>query len=227
MSRVSASGFEAPASGGVGFVTGWSYPPTVFEPLVAGLAGRPVSTWDWSAFVDTWLAGDPPAPALSPATWVGWSLGGALLLEALRLGCIAPKRLILLNATPRFLEAPGWPGVAAGEWQGLRRAAARQPRAAVAAFRRRFSLPDVVDSPGRAAAVGGLDWLARLDLRTFMADVSTPVECWLASRDPLVPSDWPLQLPLSPQVSCHRFAGVGHAPWWRGPDELVARLREC
>jgi len=211
-------------------VAGWSYPATVFESLAAGLAGRPVSSWDWPSFADTWLADDAPDPARCgppAAIWVGWSLGGVLLLEALRRGRIAPRRLFLLNATPRFLEAPGWPGVAAGEWQGLQRAAARQPRAAVAAFRRRFSLPGVVGSPGRAAAVEGLDWLAGLDLRAFMADVSTPVECWLAAGDPLVSSDWPLHLSLSSQVACHRLAGEGHAPWWHDPGELLARLRKC
>lgn len=214
-------------AGGIGFVAGWSYSAAMFEPLVRQLAGQPVSAYGWPAFVDGWL-GEAAVGAgeCDPSIWVGWSLGGVLLLEALRRGRIAPDRLILLNATPRFLAAPGWPGVPESEWRGLRRAAVRHPGAAVAAFRRRFSLPGVPEDTESAADVGGLDWLAQLDMRALLADVSTPVECWLAPDDPLVPVDWPSHLRLSPRVACHRFPEPGHAPWWSAPAALAERLRK-
>ena len=128
MTEVSLAESARREAGGIGFVAGWSYSAAVFEPLRCQLAGQPVSAYDWSAFADGWLgeaavgAGEP-----DPSIWVGWSLGGVLLLEALRRGRIAPDRLILLNATPRFLAAPGWPGVPESEWRGLRRAAVRHP----------------------------------------------------------------------------------------------------
>ncbi|WP_197408170.1 MULTISPECIES: alpha/beta fold hydrolase [unclassified Guyparkeria] len=220
-----APAVESSPAGGVGLVAGWSYPATVFQPLQQKLGEASLFACDWPTFVADWLdesAVTPDDP--HPSVWVGWSLGGALLLEALRRGRIAPDRLILVNATPRFLEAPGWPGVPETEWRGLRRAARRHPDAAVAAFRRRFALPDVPGGAGDVADVSGLDWLARLDLRAVLADVTTPVECWLAPEDPLVPVDWPSRLALSPQVSCHRFTRPGHASWWHEPAELAARL---
>ncbi|MCL7745331.1 alpha/beta fold hydrolase [Guyparkeria hydrothermalis] len=211
--------------GRVGLVAGWSYPAAVFEPLRRALADHAVSAFDWVSFAAGWLGEDVVrADEPEPSVWVGWSLGGVLLLEALRQGRIAPDRLVLVNATPRFLEAPGWPGVPEAEWRGLRRAAARHPMAAVAAFRRRFALPDVAGRDPALADVSGLDWLARLDLRAFLADVSTPVECWLAQDDPLVPADWPSHLALSPRVCCQRFTEPGHAPWFADPAALAARL---
>ena len=211
---------------GIGFVAGWSYSPAVFAPLLRQLAGQPTAAYDWPSFVDGWLADGGAGPDVwSPSVWVGWSLGGVLLLEALRRGRIAPERLILLNATPRFLEAPGWPGVPEAEWRGLRRAAERHPAAAVAAFRRRFALPAGTGEAVAAAGVEGLDWLARLDLRDLLADVSIPVECWLAPEDPLVPVDWPSRLSLSSRVGCHRFPEPGHAPWSSAPALLAGRLR--
>lgn len=225
MIKAGASVSRQSMVGDIGLVAGWSYPATVFDPLRRELAGKTVSAFDWVAFVEAWLdEGVVQADAPTPAVWVGWSLGGVLLLEALRRGRIAPERLILLNATPRFLETPGWPGVSEPEWRGLRQAAARHPAAAVKAFRRRFALPDVPGREPAAADVAGLDWLARLDLRAFLADVSTPVECWLAPDDPLVPADWPSHLDLSPRVSCHRFAEPGHASWLMDPAALAARL---
>lgn len=219
-------------TGGIGLVAGWSYPAAVFDPLRRELADAPVFAYDWASFADGWLAESAVTTDVpSPSVWLGWSLGGVLLLEALRRGRIAPERLILVNATPRFLEAPGWPGVSEAEWRGLRRAARRNPEAAVAAFRRGFDLPDVSGGLAGEAAVSGLDWLARLDLRAFLADVPVPVECWLAPDDPLVPIDWPTRQDLSSQVTCHRFVEPGHAPWWKDPaplaDRLQAVLAEC
>lgn len=207
----------------IAMVSGWSYPSDVFAPLHRQLAGRRVTAYDWHQFATTWLSAEAElAPEVAPSVWVGWSLGGALLLEALRRGRIRPERVILLNATPRFLADDGWPGVAEAEWRALRRAAARQPEAAVAAFRRRFGLPDVAGEV--VAGVAGLDWLAQLDLRALLADVGTPVDVWLAPDDPLVPAEWPSRLALSPRVSLHRFGRSGHAPWWHDPAELAAQL---
>jgi len=204
-------------------VSGWSYPAEVFAPLRRQLSGRRVSACDWRQFATTWLSDEAePAPEAEPSVWVGWSLGGALLLEALRRGRIRPGRVVLLNATPRFLADDGWPGVAAADWRGLRRAAVRQPEVAVAAFRRRFGLPDVAGEP--VADVAGLDWLAQLDLRALLADVVTPIDVWLAPDDPLVPAGWPSRLVLSQQVSVRRFGRAGHAAWWHDPADLAAHL---
>ncbi|WP_322521860.1 alpha/beta fold hydrolase [Guyparkeria halophila] len=212
----------------VGLVAGWSFPATVFDPLVRRLPGNEVVAFDWSTFSADWLGPDGPECAElppSPAVWAGWSLGGALLLEAVRRGIIRPARLVLIQATPRFLTGDdGWPGVSLGDWQGLRRAAGRQPLAAAAAFRRRFDLPDAPATSERLAAGDGLDWLARLDLRRTLAAIDVPVDIWLAPDDPLVPVDWPRHLDLPPHVRVHRFEQGGHAEWLDHPDLLVPSL---
>ena len=211
----------------VGLVAGWSFPPTVFDSLVRRLPGNEVVAFDWSTFSADWLGSGRQERADSlpaPAVWAGWSLGGSLLLEAVRQGSIRPARLVLIHATPRFLEEDGWPGVSLEDWQGLRRAAGRRPLAAATAFRRRFGLPDAPASSERLAAIDGLDWLARLDLRRLLAAIDVPVDIWLAPDDPLVPVDWPRHLDLPAHVRVQRFERGGHAEWLCHPDSLARSL---
>lgn len=214
-----------PAS--VGLIAGWSFPATVFDPLLRQLPDNKGAAFDWSTFSADWLGPDRQQGAQSlpaPAVWAGWSLGGSLLLEAVRREIIRPARLVLIQATPRFLAEDGWPGVSLGDWQGLRRAARRQPLAAAAAFRRRFDLPRAPASSERLAATDGLEWLARLDLRRTLATIEVPVDIWLAPDDPLVPVDWPRHLDLPAHVRVHRFEQGGHAEWLAHPDRLARSL---
>ncbi|WP_410754446.1 hypothetical protein [Guyparkeria sp.] len=217
----------------IGLVAGWSFPARVFVPLARHLSGREVLALDWSRFATDWLqpgTGDLHPPTRSPAVWVGWSLGGSLLLEAVRRGVIRPSRLVLLQTTPCFLarderDTPiGWPGVAYADWQGLRRAAERSPWRAAMAFRRRFGLPLDPEPTPASTSVAGLDWLARLDLREALADIDVPVDLWLAPDDPLVPVDWPGRIDLPDRVRVCRFERGGHAAWIEHAVPLAADI---
>ncbi|QGT77802.1 hypothetical protein GM160_02225 [Guyparkeria halophila] len=217
----------APRAARVGLVAGWSFPAGVFDPLVRQLAFTEVVSFDWSSFASGWLEpghGEGAAFAAEPAVWVGWSLGGSLLLEAVRRGNLRPTRLVLVQATPCFLAGEGWPGVSRGEWQSLRRAADRAPRRAAAAFRRRFGLPVEPAADAASAAVEGLDWLAELDLRQALAGIEVPVDVWLAPADPLVPVDWPSHLNLPAHLRVNRFAQPGHAAWLDHVAELAGAI---
>ena len=44
-----------------------------------------------------------------PATWIGWSLGGLIALQAAVDGDAKVKQLILLAATPAFVRTDSWP----------------------------------------------------------------------------------------------------------------------
>lgn len=220
-------GTSAPQGAHVGLVAGWSFPAGVFDPLVRRLAVPEAVCCDWSSFAAGWLGPGRAARAVSaaePAVWLGWSLGGSLLLEAVRRGNLRPTRLLLVQASPRFLAAKGWPGVSRGEWQSLRRAAERAPRRAAAAFRRRFRLPGEPVADAASAAVEGLDWLAELDLRQALADIEVPVDVWLAPADPLAPADWPNRLSLPGHVRVNRFTQPGHAAWFGHLAELAGEI---
>ena len=215
------SGKAAPA---VGLVGGWSFPAEMFAPLVRRLPSVEVSAHDWKGFADAWLDEGVPAE-VAGGTWLGWSLGGGLLLEAIARGSLRPDRLVLVSATPRFLAADGWPGAALGEWRALRRAALADPRSAACGFRRHFGLPDCAAlPPGESDHVAGLDWLAAIDRRELLGTLDMPVDVWLAPDDPLIPSTWHEQLGLPRTVVCRRLPGSGHAAIFDAWNELARTL---
>jgi pimeloyl-[acyl-carrier protein] methyl ester esterase len=211
------------SSSSLQLVGGWSFDAAMFEGLRRRLPGG-VTAHDWAAFAAQFLeAGDSTGAAAG--TWLGWSLGGTLLLEAVARGRLQPRRLVLVATTPRFLAGEGWPGVPRSEWRGLRRAAGRDADQAACGFRRRFSLPDCGELPiGKADAVAGLDWLARVDARELLSRVRVPTEVWLAPDDPLIPFDWVDRLPLSPAVTFRRLPAGGHGAIFHAWDALADTL---
>ncbi len=208
----------------IGLVGGWSFSADMFTPLLESRPGVSFDVYDWHSFAREWLA-PCGAEDAGPDVWLGWSLGGGLLLEALARGRIRPQRLILVSATPRFLAEEGWPGVSRAEWRALRQAARRDPRVAAQGFRHRFSLGDVDAFPvENSADVAGLDWLARIDARALLGGASTPIEVWLAADDPLIPLVWVDSLSLSPAVTVRRLSRPGHAAIFECWSELAGRL---
>ena len=55
------------------------------------------------------LADDLSRRLTEPATWIGWSLGAFVALTAARNHPQAVSRLVLVGATPKFVQAPDWP----------------------------------------------------------------------------------------------------------------------
>jgi len=208
---------------GCHLVPGWSFEAGMFDGLCRRLPGSAVAH-DWvRVAVDRLGEGEPAC--VSGGTWLGWSLGGTLLLEAVARGRLAPDRLVLVGATPRFLADEDWPGVPLAEWRALRRAASRDARQAACGFRERFALPGCDTLPvGEAANVTGLDWLARVDARELLGRLRVPTELWLAPEDPLIPSGWTRQLPLSDAVVVRSLPAAGHGAIFRCEQALADAL---
>src|SRR5262249_58123148 len=62
-----------------------------------------------SPAAQAWRVAETLAPLSERYALLGWSLGGQFALD-LAAAMPAPiERLVLVNTTPRFLAAPGWP----------------------------------------------------------------------------------------------------------------------
>ncbi|MGE0080714.1 MAG: pimeloyl-ACP methyl ester esterase BioH [Thiohalomonadaceae bacterium] len=180
------------------------------------------------------------------AVWAGWSLGGLVVLAAAHMGA-SVSRLVLVGATPRFVQAPDWPHAMAGEvlagfaaelaadWRAtVLRFLALQARGSERAREELRALRETVfarGEPATAALSGGLDVLRDTDLRAALGHVTLPALVIHGSRDVLVP----VQAAVETTAALHRarlalIEGAGHAPFLSHPDaferELLAFLHD-
>ncbi|HKQ31506.1 MAG TPA: alpha/beta fold hydrolase [Burkholderiales bacterium] len=149
------------------------------------------------------------------ATWVGWSLGGAIALAA----ALArhATRLVLLGATPRFLRTDGWNcawpdqtfarfrddverdvDAALERFAGLNAPAGAVPRTLLRRLRAE------IFARGTPAPQGlrvGLDILRDTDLRSLLADVAVPTLVLHGAGDQIV----------NPQAAAHLARALPNA----------------
>lgn len=236
------------ASRPIALLHGWGLSSAVWAPLQAHL-GPNTLTLDLPGHGSAAPAGDSLdawADALASqlpdgAVLVGWSLGAQL---ALHIAAHAPHkaaRLVLIAATPRFVQAPDWP--------------AALPEATLADFRadfdtapeatqRRFTALQAMgdgrrrdvtaalnqaltpaDTAHHAALASGLQLLADTDLRTSIGNVRQPVRLIHGAEDRLMPAaaaEWLVDALPNGRLSV--FTDCGHAPLLSRPADCAALI---
>lgn len=154
--------------------------------------------------------------AADAAVLVGWSMGGSF---ALRLATEFPEKirgLVLLAATPRMMEAPGWRGMSD------RRLAALEAGLRLTNGQGFFGTgegrpnPYMMDSDGNLRR--GLDYLKATDLRAGLADLSSsgrlrcPVAVFQSERDGIVrPENAEFLASVFPDATVTMVPGSEHA----------------
>lgn len=189
----------------IAFYPGWGFDARVFQPIADRIEGR--------------LAG----PLIC-----GWSLGA---MTAMR---FPDHPLVLVGATPRFVQAPDWPhaqppalleafasAVVADPAAALRRFAALINRGDVHAR----SLTRTMAALTCAASdrlLDGLRTLRDTDLRALVPSIRQRVLIVHGENDPLMPlstAEW-LAAHL-PNARLEVFAGAAHAPFLSQPDRFA------
>jgi pimeloyl-[acyl-carrier protein] methyl ester esterase len=200
-----------------------------FEPTWQGLE-------DWA---DAALAAAPER-----AVWLGWSLGALVAMQAaLHTRAHQAERimaLILVSATPRFVQAADWraamaetvfarfhAGLIENPRQTLQRFLALQVRGSDGERETLRLLRAGIATraqPRQDALVTGLTLLCEEDLRARLADIQRPTLWLFGERDTLVPAEVSERVGLlMPGARCELIAGAGHAPLLsHGPQSQAA-----
>jgi pimeloyl-[acyl-carrier protein] methyl ester esterase len=205
-------------------LAGWGFDSRVWQPVADRLAGDFRIAYELDA-------GAPHAVVC------GWSLGA---MRALQQSSLA-KRLILVSATPRFLQAPDWPCAQPSELlESFAAAVAADP---LAALRRFAALMNQGDEhardltrqmhellreriPDAATLAAGLTELRDADRRKSAVAVRLPTLLIHGEHDPLMPlaaAQW--RSGHMPEARLEIFAGTAHAPFLAQPDRFAQLVR--
>ena len=178
-----------------------------------------------AAFTDAVVQVSPPS-----AIWLGWSLGGLIALDAARRYPNRVTKLLLVGATPKFVQAPDWPhAVEAQVFAGFARSLVRDYRGTLLRF---LSLQIGGDDatrallktlrtqifehgePQAAALAAGLSILQQSDLRASLPQIQAPALIVHGSHDRLaMPTAGEYLAAHLPHARLWCIAGAGHAPF--------------
>lgn len=169
-----------------------------------------------------------------PATWLGWSLGGFVALDAALRHAPRVARLVLVGATPRFVQAADWTAAMTPEtfaqfgaglgsdYRGtLMRFLSLQAgndAAGRAVIKRLRGELAAHGEPQPAALAAGLSILERTDLRAELGRVQAPALVLHGGHDRLAPPAAGEYLAAHiPRARFRMLPGGGHAPFLSRP----------
>jgi pimeloyl-[acyl-carrier protein] methyl ester esterase len=166
----------------------------------------------------------------APAIWFGWSLGGLIAQHAALHHPHQVAQLVLVGATPKFVQAPDWPhAMPVDVFADFARSLTQDYRATLLRFlslqaggseSARALLKQLRTDmfahgePQPAALEAGLAILEHTDLRARLAEIQVPALVVHGSHDRLAPpaAGAYLAAQLS-QAHWLRIEGAGHAPF--------------
>jgi len=186
------------------------------------------------AVVDAMLA-----EKTKPITLCGWSLGAMLAMLAAHRHPEKVHRLILISATPSFVQRDGWKhGITAKALADFSSAVSLDAAVAIKRFITLFNHNDAqahsnarelgeLDLPSQAVLDAGLTLLRDMDLRHLAPEIHQPTLLIHGKRDPLMPlaaAEWlATTMPSAKLDICPHAA---HAPFISDPVHCANLITE-
>lgn len=176
------------------------------------------------------------------ASWLGWSLGGRVALQAAADGTAIDK-LILLGVNPCFVQQADWScampesellqvaeSLKHDYKQTLQRFLAVQSRGSERGREELRALRgELFDhgEPNEAALACGLEILRSVDLREMLPGIKQQTRVLHGNRDTLAPmAAAEFTAGQMPNAVLNVIQGAGHAPFISHPDEFVTAIEE-
>ena len=185
------------------------------------------------------LADDVVQRAPLHATWLGWSLGGMVALQAAAMFPQRVQQLVLVGSTPRFVEEGDW--LDAVRKSVLHNFAQELVHARDSVIGRFLSLQFLGVPGGREQArtilaaqaqdpepgvlEGGLSILEHADLRPLLPRIHQPTLWLTGEKDRLTPPQAAAHAAASmPNAIAEAWPAAGHAPFLVEPASLARRV---
>jgi pimeloyl-[acyl-carrier protein] methyl ester esterase len=172
------------------------------------------------------------------ASWIGWSLGGLVAMQAALLQPSRLNKLVLFCSTPRFVAGSDWPHAVDSavlqefshqfeldypntlkRFLALQVLGSRQSGQVLRDLRHCLLEKQVPDA---SALQVGLSILRSADFRANMNNFPVPLYWLLADRDTLVP---PQVAAHYPDIPKNIIMGAGHAPFISHPEPCAHTIK--
>jgi pimeloyl-[acyl-carrier protein] methyl ester esterase len=218
-----------------------------FRIISLDLPGHGRSDWDPHAATpaaQTWRVHETLAPITERYSLVGWSLGGQVALDLAAAMPGAIENLVLVNASPRFLAAPGWPyGTAAGMLRRLEVRLAHDRGRAIEEFMalqvrgmpprtaarvlKKLRTVQRIHGPGDYEALAhGLERLKNGDLRAALTQVRVPTLVIGGSHDRIIHPSASRALAALLDGRYVEFTQAAHVPFLSHPKRFAQLVEE-
>ena len=174
--------------------------------------------------------------------WLGWSLGGSVVLEMSRRFPERVASVMLLASNPRFIKDNDWPGMPEKHLEAFADYLASDSRGALLRFlslqikglssfkelsgQLRQAVQES-DPPDLDTLSGGLSVLKQADLRPVLAALDKPVSVVLGGRDTLVPVAAGIAMQkLNSKIQLNIIDQAGHVPFLSHPQQLLKTMAD-
>jgi pimeloyl-[acyl-carrier protein] methyl ester esterase len=173
-----------------------------------------------------------------PAIWLGWSMGGAVVLQLADEFPDFLKAIILVCANPKYSKSNDWSmAMDGGVLDTFARALRDNDQITLARFTGlmtqgegesardllRFVRKRLPQAPSadRNALLWGLDVLQNADLRSVFQQIKQPLCVVLGEHDPLIPSQVANELTLlNSDAEIQVLKNAGHCPFLSQPQQM-------
>lgn len=174
--------------------------------------------------------------------WLGWSLGGLVMLEMAQRFPLLVDSMILLAGNPKFVQDAGWPGVPESVLDQFAENLIANPELTLKRFlslqvkhvsdfktlsvKLKRALDDA-PVPDVDVLLSGLDILKNTDFRSFVKNLELPVLVILGEKDTLIPAAMgPVLKALNPGMNVSVIPGSGHAPFLSHQQSVIKKIME-
>ena len=183
------------------------------------------------------------AEVVPPAAWLGWSLGGLIALQAALDGTADIQQLILLSATPAFVQTDNWPiGMQAEVFLRFAEELETDYKATLQRFlamgvggskdagyqlRRLRGGLSSAPLPTQQTLLTGLDLLRTTDLSSSLSLLQLPVMLIGGGKDQLItPLAMRRTRKLIPDARLHILEASGHTPFIGQRRTVVTQIND-
>lgn len=207
-----------------------------FTLHLVDLPGHGQSDWQIDALELDVLINNLADKLPKSAYCLGWSLGGLISLAFADHFPDRVKKLILLSATPRFVQAENWScamkaqifedfydNLNENQADTLQRFLLLQARGSDHSRDtiRQLGQQLAIENPPKLAGLqAGLKLLINTDMRKQLSTLHCPVQMILGDRDTLIPQQMLIEaVKLQPKLQTVLLNGAGHAPFISQPTQ--------